>query len=189
LKAVIAVESQFWPGSNWEKGEISLGQMTENGADLLLTYRPNYFRQVCASVLNERNCPLSYSEMNDANLSMLRGAVLKSIDTTCPGCAGGVDLEKGAQSVIVLSETLAASCEQSAKLISMVTDSSPTNLMSYADFWRFVLANYHSGAGCMLQALRRTEKPLNWNNVSVGFPIGCTSGVDYVRRIEEAIKP
>ena len=189
VKAVISVESQFWPGANWEKGEVGLGQMTENGADLLLTYRPEYYRQVCAQVLNEKNCTLSYSDLDYDSQSMLRGAVLKSIDATCPGCSGGVNPEKGNQSVLVLSESLAASCKQSARLISIVTGSSPAGLMNYEDYWRFVLANYHSGAGCMLQALRRTDEPSSWSSISAGFPIGCSSGTEYVRRIEEAIKP
>ena len=35
VKAVIAVESQFWPAANWTRGEIGLGQMTTYGADLV----------------------------------------------------------------------------------------------------------------------------------------------------------
>ena len=37
VKAVIAVESQFWPAANWTLGEIGLGQMTTYGACLLYT--------------------------------------------------------------------------------------------------------------------------------------------------------
>ena len=50
VKAVIAIESQFWPGSDWGKGEIGLGQMTEFGADLLLTWQADRYRQVCGQV-------------------------------------------------------------------------------------------------------------------------------------------
>ena len=37
IKSMIAVETQFWPGSDWEKGEIGLGQLTDAGADMVLT--------------------------------------------------------------------------------------------------------------------------------------------------------
>ncbi len=43
LKALIAVESQFWPGASWERGEIGLAQMTELGTDAVLTWRPNFY--------------------------------------------------------------------------------------------------------------------------------------------------
>ena len=61
--------------------------------------------------------------------------------------------------------------------------------MRYEDFWRFALANYHSGSGCMLEALRRTGNPTNWPGIASGFPKGCLSGSAYVRLIEEQVKP
>ena len=42
VKAVIAVESQFWPVADWISGEIGMGQMTGYGADLVLAWRPGY---------------------------------------------------------------------------------------------------------------------------------------------------
>lgn len=40
VKTVIAVESQFWPAGDMRKVEVGLGQMTKNGADLVLMWRP-----------------------------------------------------------------------------------------------------------------------------------------------------
>jgi hypothetical protein len=89
----------------------------------------------------------------------------------------------------VLAETLAASCSQSARVIRIATGETPASLMSYEDFWRFTLANYHSGSGCMYQALRRSGNPTNWPGIASGLPPGCSSGQTYVRRVEENIAP
>lgn len=189
LKGMIAAESQFWPAGDWTKGEIGLGQMTVAGADLLLSYRPNTYRQVCAQVFGEEACGKAYAALVDDNRAMLRGWVLGSLDVTCPSCVGGIDASKGARAVELLAETLAASCSQSARVIRIATGKSPASLMSYEDFWRFTLANYHSGSGCMYQALRRSGNPTNWPVIASGLPQGCSSGQTYVRRIEENIAP
>jgi hypothetical protein len=189
LKGMIAAESQFWPAGDWMKGEIGLGQMTASGADLLLSYRPNTYRQVCTQVFGEETCGKAYVTLPDDNRSMLRGWVLGSLDVTCPSCVGGIDASKGARAVDLLAETLAASCSQSARVIRIATGKAPASLMSYEDFWRFTLANYHSGSGCMYQALRRSGNPTNWPVIASGLPQGCSSGQTYVRRIVENIAP
>jgi hypothetical protein len=100
-----------------------------------------------------------------------------------------MDIEKGKQAVLVLAETLKASCLQSARIIYLETGKIPSQLMSYEDFWRLVLANYQAGAGCVYQALHRTANPNNWNSIAANFSSGCASGAEYIRRIEEQIKP
>ena len=189
MKAVIAVESQFWPAPDWIKGEIGLGQMTEFGADLLLSQRPGFYHQVCTQALSNEECAQAYPFLSDSNRAMLRGLVLRSLDTTCATCQGGINTSKGDQAVRVLAETMAASCTQSARTIRIATGKSPSSLMSYEDFWRFTLANYHSGSGCMYQALRNSGNPTSWSVIAAGLPNGCSSGSIYVRRIEENIKP
>jgi hypothetical protein len=189
LKGMIAAESQFWPAGDWAKGEIGLGQMTASGADLLLSYRPKTYYRVCEQVFGEEECRKPYSELSEDNQAMLRGWVLGSMDVTCPTCMGGINASKGIQAVGILAETLAASCSQSAHVIRMATGKTPASLMSYEDYWRFTLANYHSGSGCMYQALRRSGNPTNWPAIASGWPHGCLSGITYIRRIEENIAP
>ena len=104
IKAVIAVESQFWPAANWAKGEIGLGQMTEMGADLVLAWRPDYFQAICSQGLDQAACAKGYGGLDLATQRLLRGLVLKSIDATCPTCQGGVDPARGDQAVTVLTE-------------------------------------------------------------------------------------
>jgi hypothetical protein len=189
MKAVIAVESQFWPGSSWVKGEIGLGQMTEFGADLLLANQPARYQQVCRQALRPEVCDLPYLFQPASNQSMLRGLVLKSIDATCSSCTGGINLAKGEHAVDVVAETLAASCVQSGRVISWATGHRPADRMSYEDFWRFVLANYHSGAGCMFQALQHAGNSTGWSGIAANLSPGCASGSAYIRRIEEGLKP
>jgi hypothetical protein len=189
LKAVIAVESQFWPAANWEKGEIGLGQMTEMGADLVLAWRPDYFQTICAQGLDKATCAKGYGGLDLSAQRLLRGLVLKSIDTTCSTCQGGVDPAKGNQAVAVLSETLGASCRQSNRTFWLATGKRPAEFMSYEDFWRLSLANYHIGTGCVYQALRHTGNPSSWNAIAINFSAGCGSGAEYIRRIEEQLAP
>ncbi|MEN6579846.1 MAG: hypothetical protein ABFD05_04355, partial [Anaerolineaceae bacterium] len=65
----------------------------------------------------------------------------------------------------------------------------PAALLSFEDYWRLVLANYHAGAGCVYQALRKTGNPNSWNSIAANFSSGCASGAEYIRRIEGQIKP
>jgi hypothetical protein len=189
VKSVIAVESQFWPAPDWTRGEIGLGQMTAGGADLALTYRPEFYQEICRQALGEETCQRSYIELPPSSKYMLQGLVLRSIDATCPNCQGGIDPARGDQAVEVLSETLSASCVQGARVFKMGTGKKPAELLSYEDFWRFVLADYHSGAGCLYQALRLTGYPTSWSAISTNLAGYCTSGREYVRRIEENLKP
>lgn len=189
VKSVIAVESQFWPAPDWIKGEIGLGQITAGGADLALTYRPEFYQQICRQVLGVETCQQAYIELPSSSQAMLQGLVLRSIDATCPSCQGGIEPDRGEQAVTVLADTLAASCTQGARVFRIGTGKTPAELLNYEDFWRFVLANYHSGAGCLYQALRLTGYPTNWSAISSNLTGYCTSGREYVRRIEENLKP
>jgi hypothetical protein len=199
VKAVIAVESQFWPGANWTLAEIGLGQMTGFGADLVLRWRPTYFESICRQAFGEKGCRGPYQFLDSATQYLLRGLVLREVDATCPNCTGGVDLVKGEQAVRVLTETLNASCLQSTRIIYLETGKSPAAILSYADYWRLVLANYHAGAGCVYEALRKTgntnsrnapeRSEWDWNSIAANFSSGCASGAEYIRRIEEQVKP
>jgi hypothetical protein len=112
---------------------------------------------------------------------------------------GGVNIEKGNQAVQVLTETLNASCLQSTRVIYLATGKSPAALLSFEDYWRLVLANYHAGAGCVYQALQKTGNPnsrnvperseWDWNSIAANFSSRCASGAEYIRRIEGQIKP
>ena len=163
--------------------------MTEMGADLVLAWRPDYFQAICSQGLDKAACAKGYGGLDLATQRLLRGLVLKSIDATCPTCQGGVDPTRGDQAVVVLTETLGASCRQSNRTFWLATGKRPAELLSYEDFWRLSLANYHIGTGCVYQALRHTGNPSTWSAIAINFPAGCGSGAEYIRRIEEQIIP
>lgn len=171
VKAVIAVESQFWPAGDRIKGEVGLGQMTENGADLVLRWRPDYYQSICRLTFGEKGCDVAYSFLDASTQRLLQGMVLKEIDASDSYSSGGINIEKADQSISVLTETLNASCLQSARIIELATGKSPASLMSYEDYWRFVLANYHAGASCMYQALKKQTIPVNGIASQAIFPV------------------
>jgi hypothetical protein len=189
VKAVIAVESQFWPVGDLAKGEVGMGQMTEAGADLVLRWRPEYYQNICRQAFGEKGCDSAFPFLDASTQRLLQGMVLKEIDASSPRSPGGIDLDKAKHAINVLTETLNASCLQSTRIIELATGKSPVAIISYEDYWRFVLANYHAGAGCMYQALRKTSNPMDWNSIAGNFSSGCASGAEYIRRIEEQIKP
>lgn len=189
LKAVMAVESQFWPGSDWEKGEIGLGQMTEAGADVLLTWRPGVYQDICSQVYAGETCQGDYIQLELWMQTALRGKLLRTFDATCATCKGGVDLVKARQSISLLAEAIGGSCQQSAYLVRQFSGNFPAQIMSYEDFVRLALANYHAGAGCLFKALQNSGSGNSWATIAASFPRGCLSGAEYLRRIEEQIAP
>jgi hypothetical protein len=163
--------------------------MTEFGADLLLANRPAMYQKICRQALREESCSIPYSFQSASIQALLRGQTLKTIDATCASCQGGVDPANGEKAIEVLAETLTASCVQTARAIISVKGQRPSELMTYEDFWRVVLVNYHSGAGCLSVALQRSGNAASWSRLASYLPPGCASGVTYIRRIEEAIQP
>lgn len=189
VKAVIAVESQFWPGSDWEQGEVGLGQLTEAGADMLLTWRQGVYQDICLQVYAGETCQGDYAHLEPWMQAALHGKLLRTIDATCTTCQGGVDLVQARQSLSLLAEAIAASCQQTAYLVRRVSGDSPAQTFSYEDFVRLALANYHAGAGCLLNAMQNAGSGSSWATIAAGLPRGCLGGAEYIRRIEEQIVP
>jgi hypothetical protein len=189
LKAVIAVETQFWPGSDWGKGEIGLGQLTDAGADMVLTWRPGVYQNTCSQVYTNETCQSAYVDLDPWQQAAVRGKLLQAADATCATCKGGVDLEQARQSISLLAETIAGSCRQSAYLVRRFSRDFPAQILSYEDFMRLVLANYHVGSGCLIPSLKVVGSESSWKTISANFPTGCSSGTEYIRRIEEQIAP
>jgi hypothetical protein len=189
LKAVIAVESQFWPGSDWGKGEIGLGQLTDAGADMVLTWRPGVYQSACLQVYSSETCQNVYVDLDLWQQAAVRGKLLKAADATCATCKGGVDLEQARQSISLLAEAIAGSCRQSAYLLHRFSGKIPFQVMGYEDFMRLALANYHLGPGCLIPSLQVLGSEDSWKTIAANLPTGCSSGAEYIRRIEEQIAP
>ena len=83
LKAVIAQESQFWPLWNTvidNKGtEVGLGQVTDDGADLVMQYSPDLFHQFCPQVTTGDWCALGYDLLPALQREMIRNLFRQSL--------------------------------------------------------------------------------------------------------------
>ncbi len=204
LKNIFARESQFWPGAMSGPTEAGLGQMTSGGADSVLMWNPSFYEQFCPSVLDQSICKTKiYPEpeqdwqaigLNDAARSILRNALVHSVDAVCPDCTNGIDLKKADFSVGVFAQTLVANCKQTGKVIDLNYNlnfsSTSGETISFVDLWRFTLVNYNAGPGCLGLAIDKTNtagEPLDWAHMSSHFTPACQGALDYVNDISAAV--
>lgn len=187
MKRLLAQESQFWPGEyELSPAEFGLGRVTHEGADTTLLWNPQAFDQYCAAMFIDDVCGGGYNSLPDWAQDNLRGALLSSVDATCPTCELGVDLDKAAVGIEVVAQSLVANAAQVGQIISNVTGLPPGESVSYLDLWRFTLVNYNAGPGCLYHAVLAAHdagRPLNWQNVSGQLAGDCGNAVDYVARI------
>ena len=200
LKNIFARESQFWPGSMAGPSEAGLGQMTEGGADVVLMWNPSFYEQFCPSILDQSICKTKiypkpeedWQEIgiNDAARSILRNALVHSVDAICPDCSKGIDLEKADFSVGVFAQTLIASCKQAGMVVEINYDSALGLAASYEDLWRFTLVNYNAGPGCLGLAVDETSRmgeSLDWEHLSSHLTPACLGALDYVNDISGSV--
>ena len=203
LKNIFARESQFWPGKDAGHPEAGLGQMTDGGADAVLTWNPSFYEQFCPSVLDQSVCktkiyPNPEDEwqgmgLDDVERSVLRGALVNSVDAVCLDCSLGIDMDKADFSVGVFAQTLVASCKQTGEVININYSSTPGDAVSYEDLWRFTLVNYNAGPGCLGLAVDKTSssgEPLDWEHLSSHLTSACKGAIEYVNDISRlALSP
>ena len=104
----------------------------------------------------------------------------------CADCEAGIDLSNADFSIKLFAQTLLANCEQVAQIVYNGTDQIAGRVSEYKDLWRFTLANYHAGAGCLSYAIYTTWSSVNridWENVSAHFTPPCQGVISYVEKI------
>jgi len=184
MKRLILRESQFWPGVYpGNSNEVGLAQITENGADTLLLWNKAFYQDFCPNVFGQAGCSKGFSFLSDEKQALLKGALLQSVNATCTDCENGLDMDKADNAICVLSESLNANCAQVGQLIWNITNRSPREVSTYTDLWRYTLANYNAGAGCLGDALTKTwraKDPLNWQYVAANLNPACQGAVNYV---------
>jgi hypothetical protein len=188
LKNIFLRESQLWPGIYKDIKEVGLGQLTDNGADTTLLWNPDFFNSFCPLVLDKSVCAYGYAQLPAYTQSILRGALLRKTNASCPDCTEKIDLTKASFSIHVFAETMKANCSQVNQLITNTTKKAPRDLSSYSDLWRFTLINYNAGPGCLGNALKRTwsaNQPIDWAHVASNLDQACRTAVDYVSDISE----
>jgi hypothetical protein len=186
MKNLFAQESQFWPGAFKDPKEFGLGQLTENGAETVLLWNPDFFNQFCPLVLDETTCEKGYLYLEQADQATLRGALALQAKSECADCQAGIDLSHADFSVKLFAQTLLANCEQVAQVVYNGTDQIAGKVSNYEDLWRFTLANYHAGAGCLSYAVYTTwssSNPIDWANVSAHFTQPCQGVISYVEKV------
>lgn len=186
MKNLFAQESQFWPGIFRVPGEIGLGQITDNGADSLLLWNNSFYEQFCPLVLNETACAKGYLRLSADEKAMLRGAVTLQARTDCTDCPVGIDLTNAHFSINLFAQTLQANCSQVGQIIHTATQQPAGKVSTYEDLWRFTVANYHAGPGCLSYAIFQswqTTKVLNWEQVAKRFTDPCKGVVPYINKI------
>ena len=189
LKNLFARESQFWPGSYFGVGDVGLGQLTENGADITLFWNPSFYNQFCALALPGAACGKGYMHLTDDERETLRLALVASINATCTDCPLGIDLTRADYSVGVFANSMIASCRQAGQVITNYTEKSPGEVASYEDLWKFSLVNYNAGGGCLAEVITRSlgegNTILTWDNTSPFISGACSGAVDYVNDISK----
>ncbi|MFH1524255.1 MAG: hypothetical protein ABIF04_04770 [Chloroflexota bacterium] len=193
LKNIFSRESQFWPGRVSGHPEAGLGQMTEGGADAILMWNPSFYEQFCPLVLDQSICKTKiYPKpedkwkrigLDDTDRALLRSALVQSVDSVCPECPLGIDMQKADFSVGVFAQALLSNCEQAGMVIQINYSGGSVESATYEDLWRLTLVNYNAGPGCLGLAVDETSRmgePLDWESVSSHLTIACQGALDYV---------
>ena len=186
MKNLFAQESQFWPGVFRVAREYGLGQITDMGADTVLLWNDSFFDQFCPLVLADGVCQRGYLRLKEDQRAILRGALAIQANADCPECSNGIDLTSASFSITLFAQTLLANCQQVGQTIFNATQSSPGQVSDYEDLWKFTLANYHAGPGCLSYAIYTTwnqREALTWENVSTNFTEPCQGVLGYVELI------
>lgn len=186
LKNLFAQESQFWPGVFKQPQEFGLGQITDNGADTLLLWNPSFYNQFCPLVLTEDECSVGYLKLSAENQAILRGALATSADADCETCEFGIDLTSTNTSINLVAHTMLANCEQVAQIAFNATGKIAGVISSYEELWKFTIADYHVGPGCLSYAMYTnyaTRSPMDWEHVSAHFTEPCQTVIPYVTQV------
>lgn len=188
MKNLFAQESQFWPGVFRVAREYGLGQLTDMGADTILLWNSSFFDQFCPLVLDEEVCGSGYLRLPEEERAILRGALAVDANADCPQCSNGIDLTEASFSVNLFAQSLIANCRQVHRTIFNATESLPGEVSTYENLWRFTLANYHAGPGCLAFAIHEVwaeKAPLDWEHVASQLTEPCQGAISYVDLITQ----
>lgn len=199
LKSLLELESQFWPGnSRFYLDEFGLGQINQLGVDILLRTDPSVYQEICSTVFTD--CTVPYLGLEPSKQAAIRGALVQSVDATCPACKYGLDIDKAKDSISVIASLLRANCQQVDNVLSIpykrdedVDAATATAVAAtvaaggtrpgadYEDYWRFTFLAYHSGISCFQTAVNETREAgltVTWENLKTH--LNCKGGSEYV---------
>lgn len=186
MKNIISRESQFWPGLFENFQEAGFGQLTEDGADTVLLWNPEFYAQFCPLVLDKVVCSWGFGNLDEDTQALLRAALVSNVNAECPECPIGVDLTKAHFSIEVFGEALLANCHQVAQIILNNTERSPGQVSSFVDLWKYTLVNYNAGPGCLGDAIERAwteHERLSWDLVAEQMDPVCQLSFRYIDEV------
>jgi hypothetical protein len=186
LKNLFAQESQFWPGAFNRMGHLGLGHLTDQGAEVLLLWNRSFFDQFCPLVLHTDACTKGYLNLDPPEQAILRGALALQANADCPECPAGIDLSHTNLTIDLFAQTLLANCDQVGQIVFNASRQRAGAVSNYEDLWKFTLANYHAGPGCLSYAIHRAWSPgsrLTWERVSGQFTPACQGVLGYVDNV------
>jgi hypothetical protein len=136
LKSLFGVEAQYWPLYNGPE-EIGIGQLTDDGADIVLRYSPSLFSYNCS--ISGVSCQ-SYALLPEDHRQRVRDVLLRSLRTsgTPRQAAEQVRGQMGTWAQILVSYYCFA-----GEILSGWGDR-PASLR-----WDMTLAVYHAGGECI----------------------------------------
>ena len=176
VKGLIAQESQFWPGSSDNPYEYGLGCITESGADMLLRWNSAYYLKICTNAypLNRDSCYSGFSGLDEKKQIALRGVVISKVGTD--------------EEIEMLAAAIRGSVYQVNQIVANATGETASAVSTYEDMWKFTIANYYSGSGCLYNAMTQVNSygmKLTWENVRRYMTGKCALADQYVDRVYE----
>jgi hypothetical protein len=140
LKGMIAQETQFWPLNDPvspSRGETGLGQLTDDGADLVLHYSPDLFDQWCHVAIDKSYCIKGYDLITDNQRQMVRDVLRAALNITgTPKEA----IQEARGQIETWAMVLKAYYCAAGEIVR------PANV---APSWEYALAAYHAGPECV----------------------------------------
>ena len=186
MKNLFAQESQFWPGAFKDPKEFGFGQLTDNGAETILLWNLSFYDQYCPMVLNASKCSRGYVYLDKDSQAILRGALAKQAKVDCQDCNLGVDLTNITSGINLFAQTILANCSQVSRIVYNATNRSPGLVTNYENLWRFTIANYHIGPGCLSYALYQAwarRDVMDWDHVAQYLTPPCKGVIPYVTKV------
>jgi hypothetical protein len=159
IKGLFAQESQFWP--LWTKSidapsnEVGLGQLTGEGADLVLRYSPDLFNQYCHLAYHGTTCNIGYDLLTADQRTMVRNVFRRSL--IAHGTPRQAAVEASSQ-IITWAQILKAYYCAAGEIVA------PAGV---GPSWDYALAAYHAGPECIR-----------------GGDI-CPAGQDYITKVKQ----
>lgn len=190
LKRLFAKETQFWPGTTWLIWEYGIGQATSYGLDPLFQYYPSFYQSICPSIFTEDTCKKGYADLSPEDQALMRGYMATYfVSADCETCEAGIDIARVIATIDIFAKLLVANCHQVNQIFVNLTEDPGAKSSNYEDLWRFTLANYNAGAGCLSDAIEgivEDEDEVSWVNVAnnlIDLGFDCARSIDYVYEI------